>query len=720
MKYLKIFSEMKSSSDMKRNLLAVFNSRTDLFYSSEVVDANDTDFEICHLNDFATECIRKEKTYLEDTDRLPLASLCPSKHGGLLDYPKIVTESAGRVAEKWDHCYDKVSHHRHLQKTPSYDVNNVNNGLKKRIGTMDDFYSSLSESASKLIVHHAWMTELLVSVGDIDKLAGVAGGLALVRNKLWHFNKLRETENLGDLYRESCELVECLGEQISLYQSNTLTNIVMVDSESQDWEDLKPFHEGEKCSYCAQMWWYYLESCRQFIWASLPPSMSEKLFLSVLNPGLSVLTHRYSKLTPSPARVGQYRADLTAILISVSEWLTAVSPDLRSLTQPVSDLVTSVHAKCELLVSLLVMVTGPPKTLLDSLEAPRSHKRSASTWFQLVSPSLYSPNCLDVTRTQVYRLTRLVSDAPGPDWGLLVQSAITGGQLLARLLLDHMGSFVPASELLTRCGSLQCGGLCLGPASASWPLLVVTGSLLPLIHSNTESVRSLVTCIAPLLRQLAPSSWEYVNASNVWNTRRPVWLGALVNLLDPFVAPAVEDVLRGVEEGRTWTKSHVSAAKQDLVTNMVTLLDSLPLALAGLLIYLDHVVPGTSSPLAGSVVTQVLLSTVYQAISSLIPRLKQARLQKERIDFLLALCESLCNDKDAVDLTILTKTVVSALDLSQLAEIESLSKNTGGRLPILESVHEEPVDQAREKFQIIAHSILQSERNKIFLTGLYR
>ena len=156
------------------------------------------------------------------------------------------------------------------------------------------------------------------------------------------------------------------------------------------------------------------------------------------------------------------------------------------------------------------------------------------------------------------------------------------------------------------------------------------------------------------------------------------------------------------------------------MTNMVTLLDSLPLALAGLLIYLDHVVPGTSSPLAGSVVTQVLLSTVYQAISSLIPRLKQARLQKERIDFLLALCESLCNDKDAVDLTILTKTVVSALDLSQLAEIESLSKNTGGRLPILESVHEEPVDQAREKFQIIAHSILQSERNKIFLTGLYR
>ena len=41
---------------------------------------------------------------------------------------------------------------------------------------------------------------------------------------------------------------------------------------------------------------------------------------------------------------------------------------------------------------------------------------------------------------------------------------------------------------MTRCGSLQCGGLCLGPASASWPLLVVTGSLLPLLHSSMKEM----------------------------------------------------------------------------------------------------------------------------------------------------------------------------------------------------------------------------------------
>ena len=83
---------MKSSAtDKKLDLLAVFSSRTELLYSSEV-DASETNFSIRQLNDFAAECIRKEKTDLEEADRLPLASLCPSKHGGLLDYPKIVTE----------------------------------------------------------------------------------------------------------------------------------------------------------------------------------------------------------------------------------------------------------------------------------------------------------------------------------------------------------------------------------------------------------------------------------------------------------------------------------------------------------------------------------------------------------------------------------------------------------------------------------------------------
>ena len=181
-----------TSTDNKRSLLSIFRSRTKLSYSSEF-NASDSEFRIRQLNDFATECIRKEKTDLEEADSLRLASLCPSKHGGLLDYPKIVTESAGRLSEKWDRCWDSLGDRDlHGEKTASNGVSHRSDTNKTNVemDSMEDFYSSLSESASKLIVHHAWLTELLVRAGDIEKLAGVAGGLALVRNKIWHFNRL--------------------------------------------------------------------------------------------------------------------------------------------------------------------------------------------------------------------------------------------------------------------------------------------------------------------------------------------------------------------------------------------------------------------------------------------------------------------------------------------------------------------------------------------------
>ena len=109
-----------TSTDNKRSLLSIFRSRTKLSYSSEI-NASDSEFRIRQLNDFATECIRKEKTDLEEADSLRLASLCPSKHGGLLDYPKIVTESAGRLSEKWDRCWDSLA--RCLQSTLAPDKN---------------------------------------------------------------------------------------------------------------------------------------------------------------------------------------------------------------------------------------------------------------------------------------------------------------------------------------------------------------------------------------------------------------------------------------------------------------------------------------------------------------------------------------------------------------------------------------------------------------------
>ena len=466
---------------------------------SQASQADSPGFHSRHLNDFTTERILKERTEYEESDLLGLVSLCPSRHGGLLDYPKLVTGSAGWVTEKWEVCLRLVRPGYYLCSSSSDLI-----GAEQPQEEPDDFFSSVMESATKLISHHAWLTEVLVKAGDFEKVAGVAGGLALVRNKLWQLSG--ETGELAGLYRETCDLVESLCEQMTLYYSNSLT-AALLDSDSQDWEDPRAFHEGERVSYCVQMWWFTMETTRQYLWASLPPNMSQNIFLPVLSQSLSTLVSRYSTISPSSARLPQYRADLLALLLAVSELLPCVTEELGDLEtcRPESVEMRSVHTKCDLLLSLLVTVTAPAASLLSSLQTSTTTSPGVprSDWRRLVCP-LYRQTS---PPGRVYLLARLVSDLPQPAWPLLAQLCLTSGLELPRLLASQMGAFVPSPGCGEagpgRCGSeAQCTSgvsVCLGPADSNWPVLVVLGSLLPLLTDLSSSSSSLTQVQSPPL-----------------------------------------------------------------------------------------------------------------------------------------------------------------------------------------------------------------------------
>ena len=53
----------------------------------------------------------------------------------------------------------------------------------------EDFYSAVSESASKLILHFGGLTKKVLAAGDMQTTLRVYAGLALIRNKLWHYNE---------------------------------------------------------------------------------------------------------------------------------------------------------------------------------------------------------------------------------------------------------------------------------------------------------------------------------------------------------------------------------------------------------------------------------------------------------------------------------------------------------------------------------------------------
>ena len=358
----------------------------------------------------------------------------------------------------------------------------------------DDFFASVSESVAKLLLHLAWLTETGVQLGDVERLVAVGGGLALMRNKLWHYNEVILTREGGrkftDLYQEASHLADAVCDQIGLYHSTTLATVVLQDSQSQDWEDPRAWHEGERLSCSVQLWWFSIQAARHSLFSSLPPTSASKILLRLLNDSLSLLAHRYSNLSPTVARLAQYRCDLLAILLGTAQLLPSISPSLESLSHPHTHTkLRAIHTKAEALMAALVMVTAPASSLAAELVSdPKSGRLPAlrqpspqrETWASLICPSIClaekQPRTKDEKLHRVSLLVKLVASQPHPAWGLQVQACLSSGALLPSSLLTQMGAFVPPNTVgdttQATCGLSSCSRLCLGPAGPLWPIQV--------------------------------------------------------------------------------------------------------------------------------------------------------------------------------------------------------------------------------------------------------
>ena len=358
----------------------------------------------------------------------------------------------------------------------------------------DDFFASVSESVAKLLLHLAWLTETGVQLGDVERLVAVGGGLALIRNKLWHYNEVILTREGGrkftDLYQEASHLADAVCDQIGLYHSTTLATVVLQDSQSQDWEDPRAWHEGERLSCSVQLWWFSIQAARHSLFSSLPPTSASKILLRLLNDSLSLLAHRYSNLSPTVARLGQYRCDLLAILLGTAQLLPSISPSLESLSHPHTHTkLRAIHTKAEALMAALVMVTAPASSLAAELVSdPKSGRLPAlrqrspqrETWASLICPSIFlaekQPRTKDEKLHRVSLLVKLVASQPHPAWGLQVQACLSSAALLPSSLLTQMGAFVPPNTVgdttQATCGLSSCSRLCLGPAGPLWPIQV--------------------------------------------------------------------------------------------------------------------------------------------------------------------------------------------------------------------------------------------------------
>ena len=156
--------------------------------------------------------------------------------------------------------------------------------------------------------------------------------------------------------------------------------------------------------------------------------------------------------------------------------------------------------------------------------------------------------------------------------------------------------------------------------------------------------------------------------------------------------------------------SHIDKAKSLLVESMVDMLELLPLPIVGALFYIKNILPESVKPLANSVVVQVLMATIYASIFTLIPHLKENRTQKEKVDFLLAFCESLCNEGGDVNLTVLEAALESRMEMHK--DDSDNYFHTGP-----DSTTNNVLN---DKFEVAAYSILQDIDAKVPFMALCR
>ncbi|XP_059095206.1 LOW QUALITY PROTEIN: uncharacterized protein LOC131889983 [Tigriopus californicus] len=650
-------------------------------------------FELIHVNDFSQEQIKAEHRALDEQGEIPNFSVCAAIHGGPLDYPKAVSKAVGLIVSKWDHCFDQLeeAHRKENNLVRSQSDEEVFATLtehKNPDGELDDmFYSTISESASKIFVYNFGLVKKLLSGGDMFSLLRVYSSLALVRNKLWYYNIKLQVPGMekpfDDQYVDFTQLMESLSEQILEYHTSLIATTILHDPESH-----------------------------------------------IFNNSLGILTTRYYTVVPNSSRLEQYRGDILAILNISSEVLTFVSSGIEDIlgassTNPVA---LEIHTKCNLLLSAAAIKASPLSIYTKvgaHFQKPNKKRKNVlpdaqakTYWLHLIQPELFPANFeLIEDNHQLFLVTKLIANQAEPSWPLLINAMMTKDCAIAKLITLHFGAFIPGTlgggeqvhhEPKIHCNGYGCDSQCVGTADVGWPQAVGSATL-KVCSEVSRNPMILVNILDPLLVALSLSSWEAMDRGNIWNPRKPVWFQALIQLLDPFVVPIVQELLDLMEAGKAWTIGQVPATRKTIITNLQDIVPIIPISVLKLCKRLDEIVPKPVRPLSKSTLSQLLVCSLYGIIEGLQPWLRRRKFSREKIDFVLAFNEALCQ----ID------TCVEVLNIQQSADItlqESLDKNPPG-----ERIFEVP---SHEFFTIlsagVANEILSTPEGSQSLKVLYR
>ncbi|XP_068085155.1 uncharacterized protein KIAA0825 [Anabrus simplex] len=632
-----------------------------------------------NLMDRVRILLQRDLGYYQDHQTVLQENLCPGVVGGLLDFPFYASFAAVKLVLWWEEAYiaafrkpsGLLEHHGGSPDVVG-EVHDEDTGPAEVVTTSapQEFLELSSSSASQLLDHLHTLTQEALDHADLTVLTGTLGAAALIKNCLWCYNEQLKKQgedarqnvvlSLHKSYKQFHEMSEALAERLLDLHCRLLSLYVLQDADCLDWEDPRPFFEGERGSFVIQMWWLYMQGTREDLWNTVPPKTAQRVLAGMLNESLTILTVRYTQAKPSSGRSSLLVTDISNLLLCVRELLPAISNDAEELTGHATrnKVLRDVHAKCHELFTCMI-IRGCPLSILYKVFRKglgglpvfsQRDQSSPSPWFVLTSPHLFPSNTSNIRKLPdgpaiALELSVLVAQ-PQASWTLLLKVLMMRNSKVACLLLNHLmqqlGKEVPKSaatknkkdkekeaeeKIEGHCGGFLCpgGGECsLGNASEQVLASSVTIEALIYIVAMVGGPKDLARVLLPSLER--SSTWGgCLDRRQVWNQSRPPWLEAILRPLEDGLTPVVQTLQSAVQAGAT-----LDQATSLALDCLCHLADCLPPSVLRAAALLEDAIPADVHPMAGSVLLQLLISGLYS----------QLIVNGENTD--TALCEALC------------------------------------------------------------------------------
>ncbi|KAG8191726.1 hypothetical protein JTE90_008790 [Oedothorax gibbosus] len=213
----------------------------------------------------------------------------------------------------------------------------------------------------------------------------------------------------NNVFHSITHLANDLLESVYSLQYRYISCGLFFDADSNKFDDPKPFFEGERISFCIQMWNLHMKGLLHDLSYFLPQKLAKDLYARILSSSLQHFLARYSHATPSEARTPQVLFDVYSLLLCTSELLRPVCSSVSQFIGKKVDIeedslgssISHIHSSCSFLLSIIVVLNSPISELYKYFKngfpqtrlSVRTRYEAVAPWLPWIRRDLFSEFC---------------------------------------------------------------------------------------------------------------------------------------------------------------------------------------------------------------------------------------------------------------------------------------------------------------------------------------